>query len=469
MSSSLPPQYYFSGIAYNPSNYSSTSENLTLQYANQNYLASTGSATSTATTSFTNPVTLSGSLTLPTTINGVASSTMNLCTSTGSIGTATLNIGSGYGTDLRTININAGGSAGNLTIGALGSNNGPQINLYNCNKLINILSLGVAGNGINIGAINNVSSCPINLNTLGGIINTSATTIGTSSSPCNIIGSGSIGTTSADTLSINATTNFNSNIFANGATITPVNLSYLSGLTSSLSGLPTLSSTNYWSGNNTGITQAPLNNSTLYATTGYTDSAVSQLSNSSVNGPLTDQTYAFATDMTTISGNLTIGGQTTFSNTVTQNSGLQLGANLGLVVSKATAPAANKLGYQLSGTCAATASLVSTTAVQIGSIALPAGTWILLGTAIISCSTGGTLNFYRSTFSTASAVVISSGTFQQEDVGVNVLASYFSGNTFTTYVYVSIPTTYYLNGNATFSSGTFNFTSSSSIKAIQIA
>ena len=52
MATDLPPTEYFTGIVFNPANYTDITDGLTLEYALENFLPSQGVAISYANTSF---------------------------------------------------------------------------------------------------------------------------------------------------------------------------------------------------------------------------------------------------------------------------------------------------------------------------------------------------------------------------------------------------------------------------------
>jgi hypothetical protein len=93
--SDIPPNQYFSDIIYNPSNFTSTSSGLTIEYANQHYLHILGTPTSSATyTTFTGDVQVDELVT--DNIQGVNASDSislyNASTGTINLGSATNNV-----------------------------------------------------------------------------------------------------------------------------------------------------------------------------------------------------------------------------------------------------------------------------------------------------------------------------------------------------------------------------------------
>jgi len=147
---------------------------------------------------------------------------------------------------------------------------------------------------------------------------------------------------------------------------------------------------------------------------------------------------------------------------------LSLLNNLLLPATKTTI-SAGYLGYQMTATGSATGSMTTATNYNIASIALPAGTFILIGTAQINAITAGTILYYKIGFGNVTLVYNTSLGIQQEDVGFPVAASYIANNTITTVMYNSVATTVYLIGSCSITSGTYQFTGTSQIKAFQIA
>ena len=256
MATDLPPTEYFTGIVFNPANYTDITDALTLEYALENFLPSQGVAISYANTSFTAPVsiadaTITTSLKLPNTITGFDGATCTAFASNTGLGLDTFTVGNTIaGQDLKNINLNC---ATTLQLGVAGIGLAPTINILTANKTITVGSRGTSG-VIAIGASDTSSICPVNINTGGGATNTALTTIGTSVSGVSIVGSSTIGTTTANSCVLNANVSGTCAVMnLPSATITAT--SFVGTLTgSATSAASATSATNATNSVNTGVT-----------------------------------------------------------------------------------------------------------------------------------------------------------------------------------------------------------------------